>query len=61
MSTQQVSRYHPVLVVLHWMLAFLIMADLAIGGLILVHIPNGVPKEIEGFGPISPKQESKRS
>jgi cytochrome b561 len=49
MSTPQVSRYHPVLVALHWALAILIIADLTIGALVLVHIPNDIPRKIEGL------------
>jgi cytochrome b561 len=49
MSTSQVSRYHPILVALHWALAILIIADLTIGALVLVHIPNDVPRKIEGL------------
>lgn len=49
MSTQQVTRYHPLLVALHWALAILIIADLVIGSQLLVHIPNDVPKKLEGL------------
>jgi cytochrome b561 len=49
MSTLPVSRFHPVLVTLHWLLAFLIIADLTIGMLVLAHIPNDVPRKIEGL------------
>ena len=42
----QVSRYHPVLVVFHWLLAFLIIAALALGALIMVKIPNTDPMKI---------------
>ena len=45
----QVTRYHPALVALHWTLAFLIIADLAIGTVVLVHIPNDAPKKLEGL------------
>jgi cytochrome b561 len=44
-----VSRYHPVLVVLHWALALLIIASLALGSLVLVKIPNNVPMKLEGL------------
>ncbi len=49
MRSSVVARYHPALVVLHWALAVLIIADLAIGSLVLVHIPNDAPKKIEGL------------
>ena len=45
----RVSRYHPMLVALHWVLAVLIIADLTIGALVLVHIPNDTPRKIEGL------------
>jgi cytochrome b561 len=44
-----VSRYHPVLVVLHWFLALLIIATLALGALVLVKIPNASPMKLEGL------------
>ena len=45
----QVTRHHPALVALHWMLALLIIADLTIGTVVLVHIPNDAPKKLEGL------------
>lgn len=45
----QVSRYHPALVVLHWALAFLIIAALALGALIMVKIPNTSPMKFEAL------------
>ena len=44
-----VSRYHPALVVLHWVLAFFIIAALALGALALVKIPNADPMKIEAL------------
>ena len=44
-----VSRYHPALVVLHWALALLIMAALALGALVMVKIPNGSPMKLEAL------------
>src|SRR5262249_36913572 len=44
-----VSRYHPVLVVLHWFLALFIVAALALGALVLVKIPNTDPMKIEAL------------
>jgi cytochrome b561 len=44
-----VSRYHPILVVLHWVLALFIIAALALGALVLVKIPNSSPMKIEAL------------
>ncbi len=40
------ARYHPLLVVLHWLLAVLIILALAGGMLQLQHIPNSSPDKI---------------
>jgi cytochrome b561 len=45
----QVSRYHPLLVALHWVLAGLIIAALALGALVMVHIPNSSPMKLEAL------------
>jgi cytochrome b561 len=45
----QVSRYHPALVVLHWGLALLITAALALGALGLAKIPNTSPMKLEAL------------
>lgn len=45
----RVSRYHPLLVVLHWFLAVLIAAALALGALVMVKIPNTDPMKIEAL------------
>ncbi len=45
----QVSRYHPLLVALHWVLAFLIIAALALGALVMVNIPNSDPTKLEAL------------
>jgi cytochrome b561 len=45
----KVSRYHPLLVVLHWLLALIIVAALALGAAVLVKIPNSSPMKIEGL------------
>jgi cytochrome b561 len=45
----RVSRYHPVIVVLHWLLAFLITAALTLGALVMVNIPNADPMKIEAL------------
>jgi cytochrome b561 len=44
-----VSRYHPVLVTLHWLLAVIIIAALALGALVMVNIPNNDPAKIEAL------------
>jgi cytochrome b561 len=45
----KVSRYHPALVVLHWALAFLVIAALALGALVMVKIPNTDPMKLEAL------------
>ena len=40
------SRYHPLLVALHWLLAVLILAALAVGFLALANMPNADPAKI---------------
>ncbi len=42
----QVSRYHPLLVALHWLLAVLIIAALAVGFFGLAPMPNADPRKI---------------
>src|SRR5260370_30253891 len=44
---QSVARYHLLLVLIHWFLALLIVAALALGALVLVKIPNSDPMKIE--------------
>jgi cytochrome b561 len=44
-----VSRYHPALVVLQWVLALLIIAALALGALVMVKIPNTDPMKFEAL------------
>src|ERR1700732_492067 len=46
MKTALVSRYHPLLVTLHWLLAVLIIAMLCIGFLVLAPLPSTDPREI---------------
>ena len=43
---KQVSRYHPLLVTLHWLLAVLIIAALAVGFFLLASMPNSDPQKI---------------
>ena len=42
-----VSRYHPLLVLLHWLLAFLIIGALFFGAAIMAHTSNANPAKIE--------------
>jgi cytochrome b561 len=42
----QVSRYHPLLVTLHWLLAALIIAMLFVGFFVLANMPNSEPQKI---------------
>lgn len=44
-----VSRYHPLLVALHWILAVLIVAALALGALVMVKLPNSDPMRLEAL------------
>jgi cytochrome b561 len=48
-SPTQVSRYHPLLVMLHWILALLIVAALALGAVVMVKIPNTDPMKLEAL------------
>ena len=43
---KQVTRYHPLLVALHWLLAFLIIAALFAGFFLLARMPNSDPQKI---------------
>ena len=45
----QVSRYHPLLAALHWLLALMIIAALALGAFVLVKIPNSDPVKIDAL------------
>jgi cytochrome b561 len=45
----EVSRYHPLLVIIHWFLALLIIAALALGALVMVKIPNTDPMKLEAL------------
>jgi cytochrome b561 len=45
----QASRYHALIVILHWFLAVLIVAALALGALVMVNIPNSDPMKIEAL------------
>src|SRR5262249_48788975 len=45
----EVSRYHPVLVALHWLLALFIIAALALGALVMAKLPNSDPMRLEAL------------
>ena len=45
----QVLRYHPLLVLLHWILAVLVIAALALGVLVMAKIPNTDPAKVEAL------------
>jgi cytochrome b561 len=45
----QVSRYHPALVALHWVLAFLIIAALALGALVMAKMSSTDPMKVEAL------------
>jgi cytochrome b561 len=44
-----VSRYHPVLVVLHWLVALLVPTALILGIFVMSKIPNSDPMKIEAL------------
>jgi cytochrome b561 len=48
-SMKQVSRYHPVLVALHWLLAPLVIAALALGALVMAKMSNSDPQKLEAL------------
>lgn len=48
-SAVSVSRYHPILVALHWALAFLIIAALALGALKMAPMANTNPDKLEAL------------
>jgi len=43
------SRYHPILVVLHWLLALLIPTALALGTFVMARIPTSDPSKIDAL------------
>ena len=47
MSRALVSRYQPVLVVLHWLLALMIIGLLCLGFFVLADMPNTDPKKLD--------------
>ena len=44
-----VTRYHPALVALHWLLAILIVAALALGALVMAKLANSDPHKLEAL------------
>ena len=47
MSDRRANKYHPALVLLHWMLAWFILASLAFGFLVLEKMPNTDPRKLD--------------
>jgi cytochrome b561 len=45
----QVTRYHPLLVFLHWLLAFFIINSLILGHFALAALPNSDPQKIDAL------------
>ena len=46
---QRVSRYQPLLVLMHWLMALMVPIALAGGALVLVKIPNTDPSKVEAL------------
>ena len=44
------SRYHPFLVALHWLMALMVLVSLAMGGLVLAKLPPDSPLKMQGLG-----------
>lgn len=44
------TRYHPLLVALHWLMALMILMALAAGGLFLANMPADSPDKVQGLG-----------
>ena len=47
MKADNVTRYHPLLATLHWLLAFFIVAALILGFALLAETPNADPRKID--------------
>ena len=47
MSRAVASRYQPVLVALHWLLALMIIGLLCLGFFVLANMPNADPRKLE--------------
>ena len=44
------QRYHPILVGLHWLMAFIIIMSLIFGGFVLTNIPADSPEKLQMMG-----------
>jgi cytochrome b561 len=42
----EVTRYHALIVATHWLVAVLVIANLAVGGLLLEAVPNELPEKV---------------
>ena len=47
MSTARANKYHPALAILHWTLAWFILASLAFGFFVLKDMPNADPHKLD--------------
>ena len=47
MSAARANKYHPALAILHWTLAWFIIASLAFGFLVLAPMPNTDPHKLD--------------
>ncbi|MGE5146242.1 MAG: cytochrome b [Candidatus Eiseniibacteriota bacterium] len=47
MKPDLVTRYHPLLVTLHWLLAFFLIAALVLGFAVLAEMPNADPRKVD--------------
>ena len=47
MSTLRANKYHPALAILHWVLAWFILASLAFGFFVLRTLPNTDPRKLD--------------
>ena len=47
MSTLRANKYHPALAILHWVLAWFILATLAFGFFVLRTLPNTDPRKLD--------------
>jgi hypothetical protein len=45
----RLPKYHPLLVLIHWLVAFALANLLLRGALIMRYIPNNDPEKIDGF------------
>ena len=47
MTSGRANKYQPVLVALHWTIAWFIIASLAFGAFVLVNVPNAEPRKLD--------------